>query len=342
MANALGSTAFAPGHSDERALFCSNYKRGTSEQSRTDAIRHSPLVSLSVKDAVNNKKSAPQPTASSVVNPQTRTLFAGTGPAGVQVGRPLSAASPSQNLQPKTNPLPLFSFGNSNPQLAASPSQKPQTTTNQPSLSAFNNSNPLLASNSKVETPAPTPNMFEAQYSASCASTGRAVSSQHKRQASSQNIIAPSGGAARVQKLDNQSSSSNGRLASNSVLGQALAFGKENVKPSFSFSSLPPQVAASPATTSIFSTAPTTNLFTASSSSFNFFGAKDYGEAPEQPSIFGGPSKTVQPAQRVKSNLTLPQYGLLGFDLENCDTAGNPEPVLLNTNSPSSVFLCGS
>jgi hypothetical protein len=40
--------------------------------------------------------------------------------------------------------------------------------------------------------------------------------------------------------------------------------------------------------------------------------------------------------------VTLPQYGLLGFDLDNCDSSGNPEPILLNTNSPSSVFLCGS
>lgn len=71
MANAPGSTAFAPGQRDERALFCSNYKRGTSEHSRTDAIRHSPLVSLAVKDAVNNnKKPASQPSVNPVVNPQ--------------------------------------------------------------------------------------------------------------------------------------------------------------------------------------------------------------------------------------------------------------------------------
>jgi hypothetical protein len=342
MANALGSTAFAPGHSDERALFCSNYKRGTTEQSRTDAIRHSPLVSLAVKDAVNDKKSTSQPSANSLANPQTRTLFGGTGPAGVSAGRPLFAASPSQNPQLNTDPLPLFAFGNSNAQLAASPSLKPQTTTTQPSLFAVGKPNPLLASNSKAATPAPTPNIFEAQYSASCASVGRAVSSQHKRQASSQNITAPSEGAAKVQKLDSHSSPSNGRLGSNSVPGQALAFGKENVKPSFSFSSLPPQAAASPATTSIFAAAPRTNLFPASGSSTSIFGAKTYTQAPEQPSIFGGHQKTVQPAQPVKSNLTLPQYGLLGFDLENCDTAGNPEPILLNTNSPSSVFLCGS
>jgi hypothetical protein len=39
---------------------------------------------------------------------------------------------------------------------------------------------------------------------------------------------------------------------------------------------------------------------------------------------------------------TLPQYGLLGFDLGNRDNSGNAEPILLNTNEPSSVFLCGS
>jgi hypothetical protein len=38
----------------------------------------------------------------------------------------------------------------------------------------------------------------------------------------------------------------------------------------------------------------------------------------------------------------LPQYGLLGFDMGNRDSDGNAEPILLNTNEPSSVFLCGS
>ena len=38
----------------------------------------------------------------------------------------------------------------------------------------------------------------------------------------------------------------------------------------------------------------------------------------------------------------LPQFGLLGFDLENRDADGNAEPILLNTNTPCSVFLCGS
>jgi hypothetical protein len=36
------------------------------------------------------------------------------------------------------------------------------------------------------------------------------------------------------------------------------------------------------------------------------------------------------------------QYGLLGFDLENTDDDDNAEPILLNTNVPGSVFLCGS
>lgn len=40
--------------------------------------------------------------------------------------------------------------------------------------------------------------------------------------------------------------------------------------------------------------------------------------------------------------LVLPQHGLLGFDLDNCNSKGVSEPVLLNTNSPSSVFLCGA
>lgn len=341
MANAPGSTAFAPGQRDERALFCSNYKRGTSEHSRTDAIRHSPLVSLAVKDAVNNnKKPAPQPSVNHIVNPQTHTLFGSTGFAAAQVDRPLFAASPSQKPQHTTNPLPLFAFGSSNSQSTTLPSQKPQTTTNQ---SPSGKSNSLFASNSNVNTTAPTPNIFEAHHSASSSSTCRAVrSSQHKRQASSQNITALSEGVAKVQKLDNQSSPTNGRLVGNGVPGQGIAFGKENVKPAFSFSSLPPQATASPATTSIFTAATKTNLLPASDSSFNFFGAKNYREASEQPSLFGKPQRTVQPAPPVKGNLTLPQYGLLGFDLDNCDATGNPEPILLNTNSPSSVFLCGS
>lgn len=39
---------------------------------------------------------------------------------------------------------------------------------------------------------------------------------------------------------------------------------------------------------------------------------------------------------------TLPQYGLFGLDLGNRGSNGNAEPILLNTNEPSSVFLCGS
>lgn len=109
------------------------------------------------------------------------------------------------------------------------------------------------------------------------------------------------------------------------------------MKPSFSFSSLPPQAAASPATTSVFSAAHKTNLFSASNSNFSFSGAKNYREAPEQHSIFERTQRTVQPALPMKSNPILPQYGLLGFDLDNCDATGNPEPILLNTNSPSSV-----
>ena len=207
MANVPGSTAFAPGQSDERALFCSNYKCGTSEHSRTDAIRNSPLISLAVKDAVNNnnnKKPAPKPGANPVVNPQTYTLLGSTDFAGVEVGCPLFPASPSQKPQTTTNQPPSFSFGKSN-----------------------------QASDSNVSMPAPTPNIFEAQYSASCASIDRAASSQHKRQASSQNVTASSEGAgtAKSPKLENQSSSTNGRFASNGGPGSAVSSGKENVKP---------------------------------------------------------------------------------------------------------------
>lgn len=44
----------------------------------------------------------------------------------------------------------------------------------------------------------------------------------------------------------------------------------------------------------------------------------------------------------VARALVLPQYGLLGFDLGNNDKGGNAEPILLNTNTPSSVFLYSS
>jgi hypothetical protein len=44
----------------------------------------------------------------------------------------------------------------------------------------------------------------------------------------------------------------------------------------------------------------------------------------------------------IQPPATLPQYGLLGFDLGNRDKDGLAEPILLNTNEPSSVFLCGS
>ncbi|KAM0701544.1 hypothetical protein Q7P35_006793 [Cladosporium inversicolor] len=315
MANGLPSTAFAPGQNDERTLFCFNYKRVTSEKSRTDAIRHSPLVSLAVKDAINNnnKNPAPQPSTAAGVNTQAPTLFGATSSAGVPIGSPLFATPISQRLQSATGPAPLFSFGTSN----------------------------LFGQNPKVGATAPIPNLFQAQHSVPFASIDRAASSQHKRQASSQDVNAPPEGLVKVQKLDDKSSPSTGRLASNGAWGPVIAFGKENVKPSFSFLSQLSQAAASPASTSTFTAAPRTDLFPASNSSFSFFGAKNYREAPEQAPIFGKPEKAVSPAHPAKSDLILPQYGLLGFDLDNCDTTGNPEPILLNTNPPSSVFLCG-
>ncbi|KAM0703097.1 hypothetical protein Q7P35_009795 [Cladosporium inversicolor] len=298
MANGLPSTAFAPGQNDERTLFCFNYKRVTSEKSRTDAIRHSPLVSLAVKDAINNnnKNPAPQPSTAAGVNTQAPTLFGATSSAGVPIGSPLFATPISQRLQSATGPAPLFSFGTSN-------------------LFGQNPKSPLLQS------------------------TGlRALSISVKLPPK---MSTHPEGLVKVQKLDDKSSPSTGRLASNGAWGPVIAFGKENVKPSFSFLSQLSQAAASPASTSTFTAAPRTDLFPASNSSFSFFGAKNYREAPEQAPIFGKPEKAVSPAHPAKSDLILPQYGLLGFDLDNCDTTGNPEPILLNTNPPSSVFLCG-
>ncbi|KAK3673914.1 hypothetical protein LTR78_006116 [Recurvomyces mirabilis] len=37
-----------------------------------------------------------------------------------------------------------------------------------------------------------------------------------------------------------------------------------------------------------------------------------------------------------------PQYGLLGYDLENVDEDGDIEPILFNVDAPHSTFICGS
>lgn len=57
---------------------------------------------------------------------------------------------------------------------------------------------------------------------------------------------------------------------------------------------------------------------------------------------FASGSRADKTTTNVARAPVLPQYGLLGFDLGNSDKGGNAEPILVNTNTPNSVFLCGS
>lgn len=43
----------------------------------------------------------------------------------------------------------------------------------------------------------------------------------------------------------------------------------------------------------------------------------------------------------IKSQVP-PQYGLLGFNIGSADTISDGEPIMLSTNAPNSVFICGS
>ncbi|TIA32626.1 hypothetical protein D6C78_08104 [Aureobasidium pullulans] len=38
----------------------------------------------------------------------------------------------------------------------------------------------------------------------------------------------------------------------------------------------------------------------------------------------------------------LPQYGLLGFEIDEIDKLKPPEPIMINVHAPNSVFICGS
>lgn len=53
------------------------------------------------------------------------------------------------------------------------------------------------------------------------------------------------------------------------------------------------------------------------------------------------PASEPNTAHSTKGTVN-PQYGLLGFDIDNCDEDQRPEPIPFNTNGPSSVFLCGA
>lgn len=305
MANGTSIPAFAP-YSAERARFCFNYRRVTSEQTRPDAIRHSTLISLAVKYAVDNP--APKPSNASS-DTATSTSLSGLPTPVLASQQPQPAAQPA--AQPST--APSFSFGKPNPNL------------------------PLL---SQHGTPAASSNPLDA---GKVAYTGglfsQALAPQYKRQAPSQNGTAQPQGESKVPKLGQTASPSSSRLASDITPNSVATFGRSangTPNPAFSFSWLRPQ------TSSSASTKPGT--FTPGHLSFDFkpFGAGSYREPSEEPRTFAKPKSSTATAKPVSKDPSLPQYGLLGFDLDNCDTNGNPEPILLNTNSPSSVFLCGS
>ena len=44
----------------------------------------------------------------------------------------------------------------------------------------------------------------------------------------------------------------------------------------------------------------------------------------------------------TRAKKLLPQYGLLGFNLNGDDCIDENEPIMLNTNAPNSIFICGS
>lgn len=49
-----------------------------------------------------------------------------------------------------------------------------------------------------------------------------------------------------------------------------------------------------------------------------------------------------QTSSRSSENTSLPQYGLLGFNVGHATNVDMHEPIMLNTNAPNSVFICGS
>jgi hypothetical protein len=118
MANGLPSKAFEPTYSETRARFCFNYQRVTSDQTRADSIRHSPLVSLA---AANNSSSG---TLSSGNN-----LFGGTpAPALASQQLQITAAPTAPSLS-----SPAATFGK--PNLSFAPFSQYGTTTLNPSPS---------------------------------------------------------------------------------------------------------------------------------------------------------------------------------------------------------------
>jgi hypothetical protein len=310
MANGRPSTVFEPTYNQTRARFCFNYQRVTSDQTRTDSIRHSPLVSLAVKYAVDNP--APKTSDSAKDIPATNALSGGTSSNG---GTP-APATVSQKSQ---------SAGSAALQPAPAPA------------SSFSKPDPGFA---KYGTASSSTFPFETSKIAHAGGFfGQAPNPQHKRQAPSQSADVSSGSEPKIPKLKAESSPTNPRLATNGAPGNVPVFGQPvNGSSTHSFSFSSPQFNG--AANSVTRLNPSASIFT--NSDFKPFGAGSYREPSEQPSLFTKPNSAPAVTKPVNKNVTLPQYGLLGFDLDNRDSTGSPEPILLNTNSPSSVFLCGS
>ena len=311
MANEFSTTAFEPTYSELRARFCSSYKRVTSEQSRTDAIRHSPLVSLAVKYAVDNP--TPQPSNGFAGSFSALTLSKGTVSADTSSNRSPFVASVSQSAPASTS----------------TPPSAQATTFGKPSLPFASTSNSGLLP--------PTSSLFGASSLTPNVSFGQTANSQPQSHVQNGNS-----GDAKAEELEKQRSSTQASFAASSASDQGAASGKENVKPATSPSSLRPQATIFSAGTS---GAPTTNqtaTFSKSNSSPVFsFEYELYGKnaASAPASSFFTSEKFAKSTKPTKKPSALPQYGLLGFDLDNCADNGTPEPILLNTNSPSSVFL---
>jgi hypothetical protein len=203
MANGLPSKAFEPTYSETRARFCFNYQCVTSDQTRSDSICHSPLVSLAVKYAVDNP--APKPSDSSKDTSAANNSSSGTLSSGNNLfgGTPAPAPA-SQQLQITEAPTapslssPAATFGK--PNLSFAPFSQYGTTTLNPSPSDA----PKVAQ---------TGGLF-----------GQAPNAQHKRQAPSQSAPTPSGSEPKVPKLKAESSPTERETSDQRSIERCTAF----------------------------------------------------------------------------------------------------------------------
>lgn len=174
---------------------------------------------------------------------------------------------------------------------------------------------------------------------------------QHKRQPSLQGGIFSFSSANKVPRSGENTSPTDGRLFRDGTPSRSVRFGtpeSEIAAEDFSFPSSRSQTNGDAAVTPINSafvpravTSTTANSFNSS----NNFRLSSFGScmrAVAQSRPFAVPTIFSSSSTAEKKGLALPQYGLLGFDLDNCNDEGKPEPILSNTNSPHSVFLCGS